>query len=130
VAHDRLDLPVREVVTRYRRGESLKQLASRYGVAVGTIQKRLDEAGVRARPRGAPRREINHNELVYFQYLYGSTRRVADELAVGRSTVQRRLAELVDNPGVQAALRSSSSVQTNATPDRGKAQPSNDSETS
>ena len=103
MAHDRIDLPVSEVVARYRRGESLKQLASRYGVAAGTIQKRLDEAGIQARPRGAPRREVNHNELVFFQYLYGSTRRVADELAVSRSTVQRRLAELVDNPGGQGS---------------------------
>jgi transposase-like protein len=87
-------LPTPDVVERYLRGSSLKDLAEDYGVAANTIRRCLTDAGVPLRQRGAPRREVNYDELVYCQQLYGSTRSMAIELNVSKSTVQRRLAEM------------------------------------
>lgn len=44
-----------EVIVRYRAGLSTRQLAQRFGVGKGTIQRCLNRHGVRRRLRGGPR---------------------------------------------------------------------------
>jgi helix-turn-helix protein len=50
----RLDLPARDVVRRYREGESIKALMQRYGCSSAPIIRVLDEAGVERRPAHRP----------------------------------------------------------------------------
>ena len=52
MAPPRIDLPVEEIVARYKAGESTCKLARVYGVAQGTIQRRLWAAGVKMRTPG------------------------------------------------------------------------------
>jgi hypothetical protein len=52
----RLDLPVAEIVGRYRAGETIGDIAGSLGVSGQAIRSRLIEAGVKRRPPGLPRR--------------------------------------------------------------------------
>jgi hypothetical protein len=51
----RLDLPVAEIVARYRAGQSMLTIGRALGVSAGTIHGRLVEAGVERRRRWAHR---------------------------------------------------------------------------
>jgi lambda repressor-like predicted transcriptional regulator len=54
--HDwrRADVPAGQVAGLYQAGWTVSQIAARCQVAVGTVLRRLDEAGVARRPRSAP----------------------------------------------------------------------------
>jgi hypothetical protein len=55
--HARLELPVAEIIERYRGGESTGAIGRSLGVSAQVIRERLIEAGVERRPRGTyPRR--------------------------------------------------------------------------
>ena len=91
------------MAARYLSGVSLKTLSLDYGVAVGTVQKRLDEAGIQRRPRGAPRKPLDRQRLAEQRGSAHSSRRLAGDLGVSRSTVRRRLAELEAPRGSRGA---------------------------
>lgn len=61
----RKDVPVEEIVKRYKGGESIWQIADDYPVSHETIRKRLIEAGVELRAwggRGILRKTSNHSK--------------------------------------------------------------------
>ena len=60
----KLNLPVEEIARRYLAGETVLQLAREYGCYHPTIIARLEEAGVKRRPRGLQRiNKPTKNEL-------------------------------------------------------------------
>lgn len=83
-----------ELIRHYRDGASLRDLAARYNVAVGTVRGRLHRAGEPLRRPGAPRLQVDVTAVVRETRLAGSSRRAALSLGVSRSTVGRRLAEI------------------------------------
>jgi transposase len=87
----RRELPMGEVVTRYAGGESLRQLAARYGVAVATVRSRLAEAGVTLRRRGAPASQVDVAGVRRHVQAGASMRAAAAVVGVSRSTLGRRL---------------------------------------
>jgi len=87
----RRELPVGEVAARYAGGESLRQLAGHYGVAVATVRSRLAEAGVTLRRRGAPASQIDVAGMRRHVQAGTSMRATAAVVGVSRSTLERHL---------------------------------------
>ena len=80
-----------ELVARYADGTSLRELASAYGVAVGTVRSRLAEAGILLRRRGAPAKPVDVARLTAHLRSGRSLRASAAACGVPRSTASRRL---------------------------------------
>ena len=57
------ELPMEEIVARYRAGESATTMAPYYGVSHETLIKRLREAGAEVRPQ-YERRPLNVEEMI------------------------------------------------------------------
>jgi hypothetical protein len=58
----RLDLPVAEIIERYRGGESAQAIGRSFGVSGQVIRERLIEAGVERRRRGTHRRRAEEEQ--------------------------------------------------------------------
>jgi hypothetical protein len=52
MAHEKYDLPVEQLIRRYRSGETARDIGASLGVDYGVIQRRLKKAGVPLRGRG------------------------------------------------------------------------------
>jgi transposase len=84
----RRDLPVADLITLYRSGVSVPELAERYGVATGTVAHRLHEAGLTLH---GPSKQLDA-EMLARRYASGeSTDQIAADLGVSGSAVARTL---------------------------------------
>lgn len=91
MAYRRVELPITELVRRYRDGESMYALAKRYRVSARTIRNRLVGAGVEIRADVKRRAPLPTDELAQ-RYRAGETiEQLADTYGVGASTISRRL---------------------------------------
>ena len=91
--HGRADLPVAEIVGRYRAGESTRAIGRSLGVSDWTVRKRLIEAGVARRPAGTHRRGVKRRAIEEFlgrPEAEGMTQQeIAEACGAGQSQVPR-----------------------------------------
>ena len=93
----RLDLPVPEIVARYRAGESLRMIAATTGMDPSSVRYRLRRAGVALRRTGkAPgqgRLDLPVAEIIRRYQAGQSTQAIGRALGVSADTIHRRLVE-------------------------------------
>jgi len=90
------DLPLDEIVHLYKNEKmGSGRIAKKYGCCKATVIKRLREAKVGLRSAGVSKLKVGDGE---FRRLYAnermSTRKIAEKLGCGRSTVHRKIAKL------------------------------------
>lgn len=92
----RKDLPVDEICDLYLNKEmSSTKIARRYRCCKATVLKILKKRRIKRRPAGVPRIETGNDELkrLYLDKKL-STRRIAEVIGCGRSTVHRKLMKM------------------------------------
>lgn len=88
----RPDLDDGDLLSSYKDGESINQLADRFNASTCTIWKKLRKQGAEIRPASTPRREDLRDEEIKSMYLNGlSLPRIAKELNSASSSIRKRL---------------------------------------
>ena len=100
----KIELPIDEIVEKWEKGVTQRELAKEYGVSVNTIGRRIAEyhkkiGKPRPRPKPKPRMELPIDEIVE-KWKQGSTiKELAKEYGVSQTTINKRISEYYENIG-------------------------------
>lgn len=80
----RKQLPIDEIVERYKQGEPLTELAKEFKTSTGTLYSRIKELGIRPK-------QLKQAEIVRMRHKGHTLRAIAKEVGLSSSTVSTRL---------------------------------------
>lgn len=87
----RVEVPIDDVIALYERGQGTKKIAAQYGCSPGTIQRRLEEAGITIRRQGDRSIPLPIDEIAA-AYADGETcEDLGPRYGVNASTIAKRL---------------------------------------
>ena len=102
----KIELPIDEIVKKWKQGATQKELAKEYGVARTTIDKRISEYYKRE-GKQRPKKELNPKielpiEKIVEKWKQGATQKeLAKEYGVSTQTINNRISEYYEKEGKQ-----------------------------
>ena len=100
----KIELPINEIIEKWKQGATQRELAKEYGVSVNTIGRRIAEyhkkiGKPRPRPKPKPRMELLIDEIVE-KWKQGATQReLAKEYEISYFTINSRISEYYEKIG-------------------------------
>jgi len=90
----KIEIPIDEIVKKWKQGDTQRELAIEYGVSTNTINKRISEYYEKiGKPKRRQKIELPINEIIE-KWKQGATQReLAKEYGVSVNTIGRRIAE-------------------------------------
>ena len=108
----KIELPIDEIVKKWKQGATQRELAKEYGVARTTIDKRISEYYKRE-GKQRPKKELNPKielpiEKIVEKWKQGATQKeLAKEYGVSTQTINNRISEYYEKEGKQKPKRKS-----------------------